>query len=161
MELTYLYYLVGTGPLAGHFKIGMSSRPYARQWNLRQDFDFERSLKVGYPREQAIEKERALHRHFDQHRVELVRRPGQVNNADGYTEWFSMDCFAEATQLMKGEGAVTAIEKIEKDQYRMTFDLDKDIHRSFKIATLQRDETMGDVLRRFIVQYVTETGKLP
>lgn len=44
---------------------------------------------------------------------------------------------------------------------RMTFNLNSRTHKAFKLAALQRDVDMTDVLREFIDRYLAETGKLP
>lgn len=159
MSTTYLYFLVGTGHLDGYFKIGISIRPYTRQLMLAQNFDLERSLKIGYTKEQARENERWLHGHFAKHRVHLVAPEGSVRNLQGYTEWFNMDCFDEAVEILKFNESITCIEKIERQHRKLNVEIPEDLFHKIKLAAIYRSTTIGRDIVALLEEYYS--GKIP
>ena len=110
---SYLYFLFSaarTGPLAGAFKLGVADslasryHQHARTWQER--FDPARSALVQVERRQEAQwLETDLKRIFGRPGPEgrsWQRDPGR--RADGYTEWFELDCLEP--MLVRVEGAV-------------------------------------------------------
>lgn len=149
MKITYLYFLVGTDNLEGYFKIGISMRPDVRCSQMNQPIDFDRSVISGYEQKQARENERWLHNHFRNKRYKIGNRPGD-------TEWFSMDCFDEAIEILEVNESITGIQKLVMRTARMSFNLPEELHRKFKTKAIQRDIGMGDLLREFVEKYCSE-----
>ena len=116
---SHVYFLVSaahTGPLAGAFKLGVADslasryHQHARTWQER--FDPTRSALVRVERRQEAQwLESDLKRIFGRPGPggrSWRRDPGR--RADGYTEWFELDCLE--LMLVRVEGAVALREKL-------------------------------------------------
>lgn len=87
----YLYLLVAKDSLS--FKIGVSKTPETRMRTVAGDFDYAQSWQVLCDEGTAFRIEKTLHFLFREHQLSLTR-------ADGYTEWFAMNCFPDVLQFL-------------------------------------------------------------
>ena len=85
--MSFLYLLVAADRSA--FKIGVSINPTQRMSDLPEDFDRQRSVQFKCDEREVYKVEKTLHFLFRKNRTEK-------SFGDGYTEWFSIDCFDEA-----------------------------------------------------------------
>lgn len=130
MSGQYLYLLVAKDRLS--FKIGVSKTPETRMRTVAGNFDYAQSWQVLCDEGTAYRIEKTLHFLFREHQLSLTR-------ADGYTEWFAMDCFSDVLQFLHDhrgklgwlsmaqanpapdgceEGAAAAIARAERRQSR-------------------------------------------
>lgn len=79
------------------FKIGWARQPRLRLAQLPHATISQGVRLVGCPSDHIARRiEKTLHFLFEGHRVELER-------ADGHTEWFAIECFAEVVALLERE----------------------------------------------------------
>lgn len=149
MKIAYLYFLVGSGGHEGFFKIGISARPFVRQGQLKQSFNLEKSFCLGYSSKTARENERWFHNHFASYQVGAA----SIGNAAGNTEWFRMECFDSAVEVIEynegfdGHKSETGVLKIEKEHCRMNIEVPTDLYMKIKLASIENRSTVqSDVL---------------
>jgi hypothetical protein len=120
---------------------------------LAQNFDLERSLKIGYTKDQARSNERWLHDYFAKHRVHLVTPEGSVRNLQGYTEWFKMDCFDDAVEILKCNESITGIEKIERQHRKLNVEIPEELFWKIKVAASYRDSRINKDIVSLLEDY--------
>lgn len=92
--MSYLYLLVGSN--GGGFKIGVSVDPSQRMAALPQEFDIAKSFQIKFGVKNAYRVEKTLHFLFRKYHISKER-------CDGYTEWFSMDCFEDVHDFISSQ----------------------------------------------------------
>lgn len=96
-EMSYLYLLVAADQSS--FKIGVSINPTQRMSDLPGDFDRQRSVQFKCDAQEVYKVEKTLHFLFRKHRTEK-------SFGDGYTEWFSIDCFNDVKNFIQNNQAL-------------------------------------------------------
>lgn len=153
MKPTYVYFLVGKGEQSGYFKIGQSADPYSRQGGLLQEIDLDRSVCVGYKDDEAKENERWLHAYFADFRIcRSVIGPG-----GGCTEWFSMECFDDAVEILEANPGSTGVVKIEQRSKRINADIPESQYIAFKVKAFGEGKTITQVMTELLQKYVDES----
>jgi T5orf172 domain len=92
-----LYLLVDSGH--DRFKIGVATdwmRRYLSLKNAWGEFDLAQSCLVAGEASEIRRLERTLHFLFDRWRVE------GLEELDGYTEWFKMECYGQVREMIEG-----------------------------------------------------------
>lgn len=88
---SYVYLMVEHDGRA--FKIGTSIDPKMRSYQLHNVIDYDRSLQFKFDGRQAAKAERMLHFMFRGYHQKREK-------ADGYTEWFDIDCLSLAKRFL-------------------------------------------------------------
>jgi hypothetical protein len=92
--MSYLYLLVdGAGD---GFKIGVSTDPSQRMASLPERIDVTKSFQIKCGEKNSYRVEKTLHLLFRNHHLKKER-------GDGYTEWFSMDCFEAVQDFIRSQ----------------------------------------------------------
>lgn len=92
--MSYLYLLVdGAGD---GFKIGVSADPSQRMTTLPERIDVTKSFQIKCGEKNSYRVEKALHLLFRNHHLKKER-------GDGYTEWFSMECFEAVQDFIRSQ----------------------------------------------------------
>lgn len=114
--MSYLYLLVdGSGD---GFKIGVSVDPAQRMFSLPETFDVTRSYQIKCGVKNSYRVEKMLHLLFKKYRLEKQR-------GNGYTEWFSMECFDAVNDFIRSQRDLLEWENFEPIQIKVDA-LDKD-----------------------------------
>lgn len=152
MKPTYVYFLVGKNDHSGYFKIGLSADPYSRQGGLQQEVDLERSVCVGYKAEEARENERWLHTYFADFRI----CRSAIGNGGGCTEWFAMECFDDAVEILEANPGATGVIKIEQLSKRLTVELAESQYIAFRSSAFREGKTIKQVVMELIQGYLDD-----
>ena len=89
--ISYVYFCVAED--RSGFKIGVSSNPIKRTFQLAESIDLANSIQFSCQRSDAFRIEKSIHFLFDQYRL-------TKDKVDGYTEWFSFSAFDEIRKFV-------------------------------------------------------------
>lgn len=136
----YLYFLVATN--GQEFKIGASLNPERRLAQLPESIDIVRSYKFtcGEPKR----AEKVLHLLFKN--SQIVKSRG-----DGFTEWFSMDCFDLANKLIADIKELLGLGAQEPINFKSDLDVEQKaqsqnvIDKAEKIQNLHLKENIESI----------------
>jgi len=127
--MSYLYLLVDSEGVG--FKIGVSNNPSQRIATLPERIDTAKSVQIKCGEKNSYRVEKVLHLLFRNHSLKKER-------GDGYTEWFSMDCFEAVQDFIRGQRdllAWTHFEPIPQLAHK------PDAPKTLLISPMPREET--------------------
>lgn len=151
MNISFVYFLVDADASCNRFKIGVSICPSLRHKQLSHTFDFEKSIQIGYDAKDVYKAEGFLHRYFRNYRI----NPDDVGACVGRTEWFDLDCFAEAVELVHMYESRTPPGPIDEISFALlNVKIPRAVHRVFKTRAAEENRTIQEMILELMTHYL-------